>query len=84
MLDGVAAVTGMRFGRRIIYEGKSLEGTGTGIFVTFLVLVLFMPVYGALIVAVVAGILEMFSPVDDNLIIPVGICILLTLIHVLV
>ncbi len=83
VLDGVAAIAGIRFGRTLMYKGKSLEGTGTGIFVTFLVLLLFMPVYGALIVAVIAGVLEMFSPVDDNLVIPVSICILLTLIPML-
>jgi dolichol kinase len=84
LLDGVAAIAGIQFGRTLIYKGKSLEGTGTGIFVTFPALVLFMPFYGALTAAVIAGILEMFSPVDDNLIIPVGICILLTLIPVFV
>lgn len=83
VLDGIAAIAGIRFGRTLIYNGKSLEGTGTGIFVTFPVLLLFIPAYGALIVSVIAGILEMFSPVDDNLVIPVGICILLTLIPVL-
>jgi phytol kinase len=84
VLDGVATIAGIRFGRTRIYNGKSAEGTVFGIIVTFLVLLMFLPVYGALIVALVAGILEMFSPVDDNLVIPVSICILLTLIPVLV
>ena len=43
----------------------------------------FLPGYGALIAAVIAGILELFSPVDDNLVIPAGICMLLTFIPVL-
>jgi phytol kinase len=84
VLDGVATIAGTRFGRTRIYNGKSAEGTGTGIFVTFLVLLLFMSVPGALIVAVIAGIIELFSPVDDNLVIPVSICIFLTVIPVLI
>ncbi len=83
VLDGVASIAGMRFGRTFIYKGKSLEGTGAGIFAAFAVLLLIMPVYGALIAAVIAGILELLSPVDDNLVIPAGICILLTVIPVL-
>jgi phytol kinase len=83
VLDGVAAITGTRFGRTRIWNGKSGEGTIAGIFVTFMCLLLLIPVHGALIVAVVAGIIEMFSPVDDNLVIPVGICLLLTVIPAL-
>ncbi len=83
VLDGVAAIAGTRFGRTRIWNGKSGEGTITGIFVTFLCLLLLIPVHGALIVAVFAGIIEMFSPVDDNLVIPVGICLLLTVIPAL-
>ena len=84
VLDGVATIAGTRFGRTRIYNGKSGEGTVTGIFVTFIVLLLFMPVPGALIVAVIAGIIEMFSPVDDNLAIPISICLFLTVIPSLI
>jgi phytol kinase len=84
VLDGVATIAGIRFGRTRIYNGKSLEGTVAGIFVTFLVLLLFISIPGAFIVAVVAGIIEMFSPIDDNLVIPVSICLLLTFIPALI
>jgi len=84
VLDGIATIAGTRIGVTRIYNGKSAEGTVAGIFVTFLALLLFMPVFGALLAAIVAGVIEMFSPVDDNLIIPVGICILLTLIPALI
>ena len=79
VLDGVATIAGIRFGRTRIYNGKSLEGTVAGIFVTSLVLLLFISIQGALIVAVIAGIIELFSPVDDNLVIPASICLLLTI-----
>jgi phytol kinase len=78
VLDGIATIAGTRFGRNRIYNGKSLEGTIAAIIITFVVLLLVMPVPGALVVAVIAGIIEMFSPIDDNLVIPVSICILLT------
>jgi phytol kinase len=84
VLDGVAPIAGIRFGRTRIYKGKSVEGTITGIFVTFLVLLLFISIQGALVVAVIAGIIEMFSPVNDNLVIPVSICIFLTVIPLLI
>jgi dolichol kinase len=84
VLDGVATIAGIRFGRTRISNGKSVEGTVAGIIVTFLVLLLFISIPGALIVAVIAGIIEMFSPVDDNLVIPVSICLLLTAIPALI
>jgi len=84
VLDGVATIAGIRFGRTRIFNGKSVEGAVAGMGVTFPVLLLLMPVPGALIVAVIAGIIEMFSPVDDNLVIPLGICILLTAFPVLI
>ena len=83
VLDGVATIAGTSCGRTRIYNGRSLEGTIAAIIITFLVLLLVMPVPGAFIVAVIAGIIEMFSPVDDNLVIPIGICILLTAVPVL-
>ena len=84
VLDGVAAIAGARFGRTRIYNGKSGEGTVAGIFVTFLFLLLLISVHGALVVAVIAGIIELFSPVDDNLVLPVSICLLLTVIPALI
>ena len=44
-----------------------------------LALLSFLSLSGALAASVVAGIIELFSPVDDNLVIPVGVCLLLTL-----
>ena len=83
VLDGIATIAGTRFGRTRIYNGKSWEGTGAGIIVTFLVLLLFTPMYGAFIIAIIAGIIELVSPIDDNLVIPISICILLTLVPML-
>lgn len=51
---------------------------------TVLVLLPFLTLPGAMAASVVAGIIELFSPVDDNLVIPVGVCILLALVPGLV
>ncbi|MCX6697847.1 MAG: phosphatidate cytidylyltransferase, partial [Methanoregula sp.] len=75
---------GIRYGKRRIYNGKSWEGTLSWILVKVLVLVPFLTITGAAVVVVVAGLIELFSPVDDNLIIPVSVCILLTIFPVLI
>ena len=79
VLDSVTTMAGQSFGRHRIYNGKSLEGTAAGIIVTTIVLLVFMNPAGALAVAVLAGIIELVSPVDDNLVIPVAVGILLML-----
>jgi len=84
VLDSVTTLVGIRYGRHRIYNGKSWEGTLSGIAVTFLALCPFLTLTGALTASVIAGIIELFSPVDDNLVIPVGVCILLALVPNLV
>jgi dolichol kinase len=84
VLDSVTTLVGVQFGRHRIYNGKSWEGTLSGIAVTFLALCPFLTLTGALTASVIAGIIELFSPVDDNLVIPVGVCILLALVPNLV
>jgi len=77
VLDGVTTIVGRRFGRTRFYNGKSWEGTLAGIIVTILVLLPFLTLPGAVVVAIVAGVIELLSPVDDNLVIPVAVCVVL-------
>jgi dolichol kinase len=84
VLDSVTTLVGVRFGRHRIHNGKSWEGTLSGIAVTVLALLPFLSLPGALAASVIAGIIELFSPVDDNLVIPVGVCLLLVLVPSLV
>ncbi|MFA5237407.1 MAG: hypothetical protein WC362_06075 [Methanoregula sp.] len=79
VLDSVTTIVGKSFGRHRIYNGKSFEGTAAGIIVTTIVLLVFMSLPGALAVAVLAGIIELVSPVDDNLVIPVAVSVFLAL-----
>jgi len=78
VLDGVATIAGLRYGKHRIFNGKSVEGTGAAIAAAFIVLVLVVPPAQALAVAVIAGLIELVAPVDDNLLIPPCICLLLT------
>ena len=80
-LDGISTIVGINFGKTKIYRNKSLEGSLSGIICGFLALFLLMsiPAPAAAITAAVAGITELFSPVDDNLTIPIAVCITLTL-----
>jgi dolichol kinase len=83
VLDSVTTIVGKRFGRTRIYNGKSWEGTLAGIAVTTLVLQPLLSPLGAVAVAVLAGIIELISPVDDNLSIPVAVSVLLALVPAL-
>ncbi|WP_440949950.1 diacylglycerol/polyprenol kinase family protein [Methanosphaerula subterraneus] len=78
VLDSVTALAGMTFGRRKIYHNRTLEGTMSGIVVMAGILFFLMPLPQAVLVSVVAGVIELYAPVDDNLLIPVGVCLLIT------
>jgi|SRR5690554_103742 phytol kinase len=78
LLDSITTIAGVRFGKTRIYNHKSLEGTLAGIAVTTAALALIVPLPAALATAAVTGIAELVSPVDDNLVIPVVACLVLT------
>ena len=84
VLDSVATLIGIRYGKRRIYNGKSWEGTIAGILVTILVILPFLTVPGAVVVSVIAGFIELFSPIDDNLVVPVSVCLILSALPVLI
>jgi dolichol kinase len=79
ILDGLASLIGSHFGRHRIFNHKTAEGTLGGMAVTFVVLAFFVPLSTAALSVVVAGMIELFSPLDDNLLIPPGVCIALSL-----
>jgi len=79
VLDGTATIIGYYFGRTKVINGKTIEGSLAGMALCFVVLLPFLPVVEAALAVFVAGMVELFSPLDDNLLIPVSVCILLTL-----
>ncbi len=83
VLDSIATIAGKRYGRHRVANGKSWEGTLAGMAVTSLALLPFLTVPGAVLASILAGVIELVSPVDDNLVIPAGVSILLTALPVL-
>jgi len=83
VLDGIATIVGMKYGRIRLWHGKSLEGSAAGFVAAAIVLLFWLPPFTALVVAFTGAIVELCSPFDDNLLIPVSICVLLTLVPVL-
>jgi dolichol kinase len=77
VLDGIATVVGIHFGKHRIRNGKSVEGSAVGIAANALVLLALLPPVEAIGASLLAGLVELVSPVDDNLTIPIAVCLLL-------
>jgi phytol kinase len=77
VLDCVATLAGIRYGRHRIFNGKSVEGAVAGIAAASLALFLLLPPGQAVAAAVLAGAIELVAPVDDNLLVPPCVCVLL-------
>jgi len=78
LLDSITTLVGLRFGRTRIYNQKSIEATLAGFLVTTVALLFLVPQGAAILTAAVAAFAELLSPVDDNLIVPVVACVILT------
>jgi phytol kinase len=85
VLDGVATLVGIHYGHHKIWKSKSLEGTLAGMGTTVIALLVLTPLSIPLAVAaaITAGVVELLSPVDDNLTIPLSVCIALSLLLLL-
>ncbi|WP_369425222.1 diacylglycerol/polyprenol kinase family protein [Methanothrix sp.] len=79
LLDGVATIAGKNYGRRIIRNRKTLEGSLAGAGITFFVLLFLVSPLHAAIVTLAASFIELLSPIDDNLLIPPLVCLVLLL-----
>jgi phytol kinase len=80
LLDSVSTLAGRRLGRRRLSNGKSIEGFLAGAIVTAGALLFVLPPVTAVIAATAAGVVELVSPVDDNLVIPPAVCLVLLLV----
>ena len=79
LLDSVSTIAGRRLGRHRLFNGKSIEGFLAGALVTSGALLFVLPPVAAFLAATAAGIVELVSPVDDNLVIPPAVCLVLLL-----
>lgn len=82
VLDGAATIIGLRYGRIRIINRKSIEGSLGAILITILVLIPLMTPVQAIIISIIAGIVELASPIDDNLVIPLVVAYLVTRISI--
>ncbi len=80
--DSFAALIGKKFGKTIILSKnnytKTLEGTIACFIISLIWISLFFPLYIAIIAALVGTIIE-FLPVNDNLLIPTSVAIIIKL-----
>ncbi len=78
ILDAVATLAGLLFGRRRLANGKSVEGTLAAIACTAPVLLLFLAPLAAVAVAALGALAELVLPVNDNLVVPLLLALLVT------
>lgn len=76
--DGIATMAGISFGKHRIWNKKSWEGFAAGTVAAILVLLPWFPAISAICAGVMAGLAELVSPVDDNLVVPFVVALLLT------
>ena len=76
--DGIATIAGIRFGKTRIRNGKSVEGACAGFAASVLVMLFLLPPATAILIATVASGIEISTPVDDNLVIPIAVALMLT------
>ncbi len=78
VLDSVSTIAGLRYGRRRLPNEKSIEGSIVAIAVTIPVLLIFLPALASLAIASVGALAELVLPVNDNLVVPFLIALLVT------
>ncbi len=78
-LDSFSTVCGMAFGRVRIRGKKTFEGTLAGFLSALAVSSLFLPVQTTLPACAASSLTELYSPVDDNILIPLVAGTVLTL-----
>ncbi len=76
--DSLATLIGRHHGKKKIYRSKTAEGTLAFFISALLALTIFTSVHQAFTIAILATIIELYSPIDDNLIIPAATAFFLT------
>ena len=79
--DSFSTVVGTAFGKHKIWKEKTLEGSIGGFLGTLIITILFLPLQLALIVSLATTLIELFAILDDNVMIPPIVSLLITLIH---
>jgi len=85
--DGVATIAGLLIGKHKLPNGKSIEGSVAGIVLNTVFLLLFVNIFYGFIISVFSSVIENLSSskkwyLDDNLLIPVGVGILCSVLDI--
>jgi dolichol kinase len=81
--DGLATIVGIN-SKYKIYKNKTLNGTLAFFTTSYIILIIGMnSIISSLGVAIVLTLLELFSPIDDNLLIPIGGTMLISLVKLI-
>jgi len=78
--DSFATLIGMRFGKKRIFEKKTLEGSSTFFLFTFVIFYFFTNIFVTFFSAAILTLVELFSKKIDNLTIPLFSAIILSLV----
>ncbi|MCQ8893563.1 MAG: phosphatidate cytidylyltransferase [Methanolinea sp.] len=79
VLDSVSALAGMRWGRYRVNGKKTAEGFLAGVCLNTLALLVFLDPGRAFLASLCAGVVEVLGPLDDNLLIPPAVSLILVL-----
>jgi len=76
--DSLPTVIGKTYGKRKIHLNKTVEGTLAFFISASAILLYFFQPHIAILTALTATLLELYSPIDDNLVLPPAVAFLLT------
>ena len=82
LADSMSTLIGVHYGKHKLHinKNKTYEGSSAFLLTSFLVLLFFLNPFKAFVIALFATFAEMLPKVDDNLIIPITVGILMTII----
>jgi len=76
--DGLSTLMGMN-SKNKVYMNKTFEGTTAFFISSFLIIYVKTSLFQAVLVSILLSLIELFAPVDDNLLIPPSCALLLSL-----
>ena len=82
LADSMSTLIGVHYGKHKLHinKNKTYEGSSAFLLTSFLVLLFFLNPFKAFVIALFATFAEMLPKVDDNLVIPITVGILMTII----
>jgi len=82
LADSVSTIVGIAVGKIRVYKGRTLEGSLAGFIAAFAVCTFYLPISLAFMVCFTGSLVELLSPIDDNILIPPVVGIVLFMLMV--